>query len=523
MSLFGGLLKNFEGLLDEVDASVDDSLVTDGEPTAPTLDIDAPAAASSTSVHDFDTFSTQHDAPYESEQSSSKHEPSHPNEDAVNPVSTSASADDSAPISLDADGWAIETTSKPLATTTLAPSQPSASNLAALENLEKERVRLEASVASLVAAMQARDSELLALQSEHRAERDSHARLKAEFTEYKAKANALLSKKDAQLKRMEASLESPKSASGQSSGDAAFQSSIAASQKSEWEERLRERDALIITLQQQLQDVKREALSTAERLQADVQFEHENAELLERELTNTRRQLTGAQMEVETLQRQLQAARKDVVDARAELASYTRSQTEASSRAPFSSPSSSASSVSSSSAQSHAASIGVDMMVRDELVEKSRQLEELTRERNALLIAVDDLTVKLHDATSKIAILRERPRDVEEGGHGSGFGGGTGLRHREKERERTVRAFESRLGPRAGRVAAKLDSWSWSAGRLLAQHDWARVGVLLYIVLLHVYVSLVLTMRAHGPSSAASGQPSLPMNPQGMGGPSRMS
>eukprot|EP00762_Andalucia_godoyi_P001300 ANDGO_04948.mRNA.1 hypothetical protein len=447
-----------------------------------------------------------------------------------------------------------------------------------------ERADLQSTTAVLQQNMDMLAEDRRRLASELLQAKDLAEKTRTEFAEYKSKAHQLLQKKDASIRKLEESIAStsftslnspgspspspspspftaaasssssplaPTAAGGTTgvvlvnshSGTQAMVKSM--SEVSVLQDRIRDRDVQISALQSELQELTRRSAQSEDRLLADIQFERENSAQAERDLADSRRDCDALHAELISVHRQLDRSREEMAEVRSELNKLLVSRQSLSSSAPSSSASSSR------LAGTDEDDVPVMQVLRDELVNRQRQLEQVLTDRAALQLTVDDLTGKLQQASDKLSrfskqqsaqhqgsyqgvsnlqptigpsstvrIVSDREtvaspssssssasssvsssmlvHDVESGSMrhrataASAVGGHSGQsRFFEKLSKKGV------VGRKAVQVAERIDSVSLTAARTLSQYPLARVAIVVYVVLLHLWVWSVLFMRSH--------------------------
>jgi hypothetical protein len=166
----------------------------------------------------------------------------------------------------------------------------------------------------------------------------------------------------------------------------------------------------------------------------------------------------------------------------------------------------------------------------DELVTRQVQIESLQRDKSALQLSVEEWTKRARDGERQLqeermrvrtpvrggaALKREDLEMLEEGapspakasstrrritgGHeyddDDGWGGGQFV---EESRFLTDLSQSGFVGEKMANAARAVDQVSLQAGAVMQQRPLVRIGVALYILMLHLWVFFILFSRSHG-------------------------
>ena len=160
-----------------------------------------------------------------------------------------------------------------------------------------------------------------------------------------------------------------------------------------------------------------------------------------------------------------------------------------------------------------------------QLLRKQQHVLELQAERSALRSKLDDSQANFQAMERQLADLRDTDGDDLESGYAvygrssstgmsrrSGPGVSPGTVSKTKGGPRIVHEMEKlgvNAGPQVTRAVDAIDTWSLDLGRTLRTHPLIRIGSEIYLIVLHIWVFLVLSMQTHELDEGGSGMGGL--------------
>ena len=146
-----------------------------------------------------------------------------------------------------------------------------------------------------------------------------------------------------------------------------------------------------------------------------------------------------------------------------------------------------------------------------QLLRKQQHVLELQAERSTLRSRLDDAQANAQAAERQVLELRGGDVEDLEGGYstygrsinvGMSRRGGVspGTASKGKGGSRIVQEMEKfgvNAGPGVTRTIDALDSWSLDVGRVLRTHPLIRIGAVLYLIVIHLWVFFILSMQTH--------------------------
>eukprot|EP00735_Rhodelphis_limneticus_P011325 TRINITY_DN440_c0_g1::TRINITY_DN440_c0_g1_i1::g.2577::m.2577 TRINITY_DN440_c0_g1::TRINITY_DN440_c0_g1_i1::g.2577 ORF type:complete len:1044 (+),score=183.45,sp/Q9QYE6/GOGA5_MOUSE/25.69/1e-20,Golgin_A5/PF09787.4/3.9e+02,Golgin_A5/PF09787.4/1.5e+04,Golgin_A5/PF09787.4/1.5e+04,Golgin_A5/PF09787.4/9e-09,ADIP/PF11559.3/9.6e+03,ADIP/PF11559.3/2e+03,ADIP/PF11559.3/0.0039,ADIP/PF11559.3/1.8e+02,ADIP/PF11559.3/53,ADIP/PF11559.3/3e+03,ADIP/PF11559.3/1.6e+02,ADIP/PF11559.3/73,DUF4200/PF13863.1/3.1e+03,DUF4 len=131
----------------------------------------------------------------------------------------------------------------------------------------------------------------------------------------------------------------------------------------------------------------------------------------------------------------------------------------------------------------------------DTLVYKQTMLETMQTEKSALVIKLEAERKKVIDLEKNLNMLKESAEEPEHDlESGLGLVSSSGLRLRSSVAFQALPTEIRGVTPRIIKIAGVVDNLGVTMGHFLRGHAYARVGLLFYLLLLHVWVFFVLAL-----------------------------
>lgn len=429
---------------------------------------------------------------------------------------------------------------------------------------ERQRLELETQLAQLQVTSEAAAKEAASLRSLNQQERETALKASQELAEYRTRAQKLMAKKVAEIDRLQELLDNKESAtaasdeSRNSPGTAQDEAERLKAQVASLLASAAQREEALSALEAELVQLQKSSVSTQDRLRSDLEFEKQTCALLQSELSSFRRDADHRKQELALAHEQMvelhaslqEKAREQEVEIQRLTAELKHVEGPAEQRA-------GEAATGAKLAGYHETSAEVTLMIaelREELLDRQRQLELLSSERSQLVFSLDEANRRNYELQTKLEFFsrQQTPAAVRRGwltsdgslSIGAGAGGATGpVRIKASSASRSVASslddsvdledhartpgstsqfFEDlsrrgHLGQRVVSAAYHVDNISLDIATVLARYPLARVVLVVYLLLLHLFVWVALFSRTHavphGGQSVVSGADHSTMQP----------